>query len=141
MLTSQLLHRVPSMRPEMHHVLLIAAGALHTILCATKSQLHALSEAPDLLQLQWSWSLHDVLAVCNAMALGAAVASYSGEGNPIPFCSSFAAGLAMRMVFHEASPAALGRWCDGGHSGHMARARRSGLIGSAKWTDRLGEVD
>eukprot|EP00665_Eupelagonemidae_sp_cell47_P005484 gene5485-5936_t len=39
--TLYLLHRVPSMRPEMHHVLLIAAGALHTILCATKSQLHA----------------------------------------------------------------------------------------------------
>ena len=38
MFTAQALHKVPAMRPELHHVFMIAAGALHTLLCASKSQ-------------------------------------------------------------------------------------------------------
>ena len=52
MITAQMLHKVPAMRPELHHVLIILAGALHTLLCAGKSQLTEMSATEGLLQLQ-----------------------------------------------------------------------------------------
>ena len=106
MITAQLLHKLPAMRPELHHVLIIVAGALHTLLCAGKSQLTELENKGDgLLQLQWQWSVRDVLAVANVMALGATFAATAGGGNEPAFCASFAAGIALRMFVYEALPA------------------------------------
>ena len=88
--TAQVLHRLPSLRPELQHLLIVAVGAAHTLLCAGKSQLN---EAPaGLLQLQWTWSVHDVLAVVNIMTIGAIFASSAHSGNEPTFCASFAAG-------------------------------------------------
>lgn len=98
--------QVPAMRPELHHVLLITAGALHTILCAGKSQLTEM-EANELLQLQWSWSIRDVLTVTNVMTLGATFSSTAGGGNEPSFCASFAAGVALRMLIYDYVPLGL----------------------------------
>jgi len=105
MITAQVLNKIPPMRPESQHVLLLVVGALHTLLCASKSQLN---EAPaGVLQLQWTWSANDVLAVANIMMLGAIAASAAHSGNEPTFCASFAAGLTLRMVAAEALPSAV----------------------------------
>ena len=107
MMTAQVLHKVPAMRPELHHLLLVCVGLLHTLLCAGKSPLHEM-HAPDggaLLQLTWSWSAKDVLAIANIVALGATFSSAAGGGNEPFFCTSFAAGIALRMVLYELMPA------------------------------------
>ena len=104
MITAQMLHKVPAMRPELHHVLIILAGALHTLLCAGKSQLTEMSATEGLLQLQWQWGMRDVLAVANVMALGATFSSAAGGGNEPTFCASFAAGIALRMLTYEVLP-------------------------------------
>jgi len=102
MITAQLLSRLPTLRPEWQHVLILLVGAAHTLLCAGKAQLN---EAPaGVLQLQWTWSPHDVLAVVNIMVLGAIAASVSHSGNEPPFCASFAAGLTLRIVSAELLP-------------------------------------
>ena len=105
MITAQILHKVPAMRPEMHHALLVLVGLLHTLLCAGKSPLHDL-QAPDggVLQLTWSWSVKDVLAIANVVALGATFSSTAGGGNEPFFSASFAAGIALRMLLYETMP-------------------------------------
>ena len=104
MITAQLLHRVPAMRPEAHHALLITVGLLHTLLCAGKSQL-AEMQSDEVLQLQWAWSLRDVFTVANVMSLGATFSSASGGGNEPMFCASFAAGVALRILVYDFMPA------------------------------------
>jgi hypothetical protein len=106
MATAQILHRVPAMRPEMHHLVLVLVGLFHSVLCASKSQLEEMQDGS--LQLQWQWSVRDVLAVANVMALGATFSSASGSGNEPPFCASFASGIALRMLFYEITPPAIG---------------------------------
>ena len=64
-----------------------------------------MEKAPaGVLQLAWTWSVHDVLAVANVMVLGAIFASVAGAGNEPPFCASFAGGLALRFVAYGATP-------------------------------------
>ena len=107
--TSQLLHRLPALRPESQHVLALLVGAMHTLVCAGKSQLMEMEKAPEgLLQLQWDWSARDVFAIANMLLIGGSFATASCAYNEPPFCASFAAGLALRIVAYEMSPAALG---------------------------------
>jgi len=111
MATAQVLHKLPPMRPEMHHLLVVGAGLLHTLLCASKNSLDQMSGQPEgLLQLQWRWSITDVLAVANVMTMGATFSSVAGAGNEPTFCASFAAGIAMRMFLYEALPPAATGW-------------------------------
>ena len=37
--TAQVLNRAPALRPEMQHLLVLAVGAMHTLVCARKAQL------------------------------------------------------------------------------------------------------
>ena len=139
MMTAQVLHKVPAMRPELHHLLLVCVGLLHTLLCAGKSPLHEM-HAPDggaLLQLTWSWSAKDVLAIANIVALGATFSSAAGGGNEPFFCTSFAAGIALRMVLYELARAPSSHWpparqgqnrADWGRRGGRARRPRRGHV-------------
>jgi len=80
---------------------------LHTLLCAGKSQIADMAASEGLLQLQWMWSVRDVLAVANVMALGATFAATAGGGNEPAFCASFASGIALRMLMYELLPIRL----------------------------------
>ena len=102
-LTAQFLSRVPAMRPEVQHVLLIMSGALHTLLCSSKAQLEEMG-SDEVLQLQWSWSVKDVFAVANVILLGATFSSTAGGGNEPPFCLSFAAGITLRVILYDWMP-------------------------------------
>jgi len=107
--TSQMLHRLPALRPESQHVLALLVGAMHTLVCAGKSQLMEMEKAPEgLLQLQWDWGVRDVFAIANMLLIGGSFATASCAYNEPPFCASFAAGLALRIVAYEVSPASLG---------------------------------
>ena len=107
MATAQVLHKLPSMRPELHHVLVMLTGLLHTILCAGKSQLTEMQEN-EMLQLQWQWSpMRDVLTVTNLMLLGATFSSTAGAGNEPSLCASFAAGVSLRLLAFDWMPATL----------------------------------
>ena len=87
--------------PELLHLLLVGAGALHTLLGVSEHGSSA--AAADALQLQWRPSFRDVLSVAVVALLGATAASAQrgGGGSAPPFCCSFAAGTAIRMAFYD----------------------------------------
>ena len=106
--TAQVLHRLPGLRAETQHLLVLLVGALHTLVCAGKSQLMELEKAPEgLLQLQWTWGMRDVFAIANMLLIGASFSTAAATFNEPPFCASFAAGLALRIAIYEATPSAL----------------------------------
>ena len=106
LVSGQLLRRVKVLPPELLHLLLVGAGALHTLL-GVSSLDSSLAQgdsaaATGLLQLQWQPSVRDVLSVCVVALLGATAASAAGGGGSEPlYCVSFAAGVAMRMAFYD----------------------------------------
>jgi hypothetical protein len=103
--TAQVLHRLPGLRAETQHLLVLLVGALHTLVCAGKSQLMELEKAPEgLLQLQWTWGMRDVFAIANMLLIGASFSTAAATFNEPPFCASFAAGLALRIAIYEATP-------------------------------------
>ena len=52
--------------------------------------------------LQWTWSHHDVLAVANLVLLGSTYQAAAMQGNEPLFTTSFAVGVAMRVLLHNA---------------------------------------
>ena len=97
-MSGQLLRRVRVLPPELLHLLLVGAGALHTLLGASEQGDSA--AATGQLQLQWLPSARDVLSVAVVALLGATAASAQKVSAP-PFCVSFAAGVAIRMAFYD----------------------------------------
>jgi len=107
--TAQVLHRLPALRAETQHLLVLLVGAVHTLVCAGKSQLMELEKAPEgLLQLQWTWGMRDVFAIANMLLIGASFSTAAATFNEPPFCASFAAGLALRIAIYEVCPPWLG---------------------------------
>ncbi len=82
----QALARLPPMRAETMHALVVISGAAHTVLCASRS---ALAEQPSdgVLHLQWAWSLTDIMWIANVIMLGAYFATVADAGEA-PFLSS-----------------------------------------------------
>ena len=106
LLAGQLLRRIGIVPPELLHLLLVAAGALHTVLAASDAALQGTATADGgaagaLLQLQWVESSRDVMTVASIALLGASFAAASGSGNEPPFCASFASGVAIRMALYD----------------------------------------
>ena len=101
LVSGQLLRLVGVLPPELLHLLLVGAGALHTLLGV--SERGSSAAAADALQLQWRPSFRDVLSVAVLALLGATAASAQkgGGGSAPPFCCSFAAGTAIRMAFYD----------------------------------------
>ena len=101
LVSGQLLRLVGVLPPELLHLLLVGAGALHTLLGASEHGSGA--AAADSLQLQWRPSVRDILSVAVVALLGATAASaQKGGGGSAPlFCCSFAAGIAIRMAFYD----------------------------------------
>ena len=101
LVSGQLLGRVRVLPPELLHLLLVGAGALHTLLGASEQGDGA--AATGQLQLQWQPGSRDTLSVAVVALLGATAASaqQGGGGSAPPFCASFAAGLAIRMAFYD----------------------------------------
>ena len=75
----QALARLPPMRAETMHGLIVISGAAHTLLCASRS---ALAEQPSdgVLHLQWTWSLTDIMWIANVIIIGAYFASVADAG-------------------------------------------------------------
>ena len=101
LVSGQLLRRVRVLPPELLHLLLVGAGALHTLLGA--SEQGGSAAATGQLQLQWQPSSRDILSVAVVALLGATAASAQsgGGGSAPPFCASFAAGMSIRMAFYD----------------------------------------
>ena len=97
---------VPAMRSETLHVGLVFFGLIHTWMNINESQLAAQGESGGMLHLQWAWSFRDVTSVGNVVHMGALFSNVGQLGNEPMMCTSFAAGVALRMVLHELTP----RW-------------------------------
>ena len=101
LVSGQLLRRVRVLPPELLHLLLVGAGALHTLFGASEQGVNA--AATGQLQLHWQPSSRDMLSVAVVALLGAIAASAQrgGSGSAPPFCASFAAGMSIRMAFYD----------------------------------------
>jgi hypothetical protein len=106
---SQILHRIPELKPETQHVLVLLAGLGHSFLAT--QQLHGHKEV-EFVHLFWSWSLRDVVLLCILMILGATQNTQAVASDP-GYCVSFSAGLALRIMLHEAAPAGAQRHLSG----------------------------
>jgi len=122
LVSGQLLRRVRVLPPELLHLLLVGAGALHTLLGASEQGDSA--AATGQLQLQWQPSARDALSVAVVALLGATAAS-AQKGSAPPFCASFAAGLAIRMAFYDI----MYRYQVSYHSGYHTQNGYTNMVG------------
>jgi len=96
---------VPQMGYEAHHLLCMFFGSMHTLLGVSASQVedYANREGAKVLQLAWTWSFKDVLAIMHMCLLGSTVTAASSLGNEPSYASSFAAGIALRIALAQDS--------------------------------------
>lgn len=108
---------VPQMSHEAHHLLCSLFGALHTLLGVSAAQVedYANREGMSVLNLSWSWSYKDILAVMHMCTLGATVSAMAGLGNEPSYAASFASGIALRVLLAQDSVKAFGFVKQAGH--------------------------
>lgn len=104
MVTTRLLRQVPFLGVEGLHLACAASGFLHTVLGVSANAIS--SHQRGLLQLAWSWSLKDVAMIANVALTGATFTSLGRLGNEPLLVSSFASGVAARLLVLELLPQA-----------------------------------
>eukprot|EP00750_Incisomonas_marina_P016609 INCI19216.2.p1 GENE.INCI19216.2~~INCI19216.2.p1 ORF type:complete len:755 (-),score=116.87 INCI19216.2:1128-3392(-) len=99
------LQRLPKIGADALHLGVFFFGVVHTFLEA--SAVHRMETAAGDMQvvLKWQWTLSDVLLAANLVLVGSTFASVSRNGNGPALLSSFASGVAVRVLMSMLVPA------------------------------------
>jgi len=99
---------VPPISAEAMHLVVLLAGALHTIIGVSEGQVQAYAEQNSAaVPLIWEYDYRDVVALANIAILGAAFSCYACHGNEPQFICTFGAGVSMRLLAADLMPAGV----------------------------------
>ena len=101
------LQRIPKMRAANLHLALFFFGVVHTFLEASAVRRVETSAGDTQVVLKWQWGLSDVLLASNLVLMGSTFAAVSRNGNGPGMLSSFASGVAVRILASMVTPASL----------------------------------
>lgn len=94
--------RIPTFFYEYHHLLCMMFGFIHTWIGVTASEVERQAENEHGVQrLLWEWSYRDCIMVLFLCLTGAENSVYSSLGNEPAYTSSFASGIALRILFES----------------------------------------
>jgi hypothetical protein len=102
-----LLQRIPKMGARVLRLALFCFGLVHTFLEASAVRQVETSAGDIQVVLKWQWSLSDVLLSANLVLMGATFTAVSRAGNAPGLLSSFASGVAVRIVVGMHVPPAI----------------------------------
>lgn len=105
--------RVPAMFYEYHHFLCMMFGFIHTWIGVTANEVERQAESEAALyRLQWEWNYRDLIMVLFMCLVGAENTVHSALGNEPAYTSSFASGIALRILLESVRTFSAVEWME-----------------------------